>query len=63
MAVTNGQKGIIFDNANFGVIRNCHVYGIGYEAIHIRDGSDNCLVEGCNVHDTGLRNPGFGEAI
>eukprot|EP00984_Skeletonema_dohrnii_P033404 scaffold29864_cov150-Skeletonema_dohrnii-CCMP3373.AAC.1 len=63
LAVTNGQKGIIFDNANYGEIKNCHVYGIGYEAIHIRDGSDNCLVEGCNVHDTGIRNKGFGEAI
>lgn len=63
IAVTNGQKGIIFDNANYGRIINCHVYGIGYEAIHIRDGSDHCLVEGCNVHDTGIRNKGFGEAI
>eukprot|EP00581_Thalassiosira_minuscula_P018057 CAMPEP_0183733468 /NCGR_PEP_ID=MMETSP0737-20130205/41292_1 /TAXON_ID=385413 /ORGANISM="Thalassiosira miniscula, Strain CCMP1093" /LENGTH=838 /DNA_ID=CAMNT_0025966733 /DNA_START=158 /DNA_END=2674 /DNA_ORIENTATION=- len=63
LAVTNAQKGIIFDNANFGEIINCHVYGIGYEGIHIRDGSDNCLVEGCNVHDTGIRNQGFGEAI
>lgn len=63
LAVTNGQKGIIFDNADYGRIVNCHVYGIGYEAIHIRDGSDHCVVEGCNVHDTGIRNKGFGEAI
>jgi len=63
LAVTNGQKGIIFDNANYGRIENCHVYGIGYEGIHIRDGSDNCIVEECRVHDTGIRNKGFGEAI
>mmetsp|Transcript_11568 Transcript_11568/g.17795 ORF Transcript_11568/g.17795 Transcript_11568/m.17795 type:complete len:842 (+) Transcript_11568:98-2623(+) len=63
IAVTNGQKGIIFDNANYGQIIDCHVYGIGYEAIHIRDGSDHCLIEGCSVHDTGIRNKGFGEAI
>ena len=31
LAVTNGQKGIIFDNANYGEITNCHVYDIGYE--------------------------------
>lgn len=63
LAVTNGQKGIIFDGADHGMILDCHVYGIGYEGIHIRDGSDHCVVERCNVHDTGIRNKGFGEAI
>lgn len=63
IAVTNGQKGIIFDNAHYGHILNCRVYSIGYEGIHIRDGSDNCIIEGCIVHDTGIRSKGFGEAI
>lgn len=63
IAVTNGQKGIIFDDAHYGQIINCHVYGIGNEGIHVRDGSDHCFIEGCNVHDTGIRNKSFGEAI
>ena len=60
---TNAQKGIMLDNANHCEINNCEVYGIGYEGIHVRDGSDYTLIDGCYVHDTGTRKPGFGEGI
>jgi len=61
--VTGAQKGIVFDNANYGEILDCEVYNVGYEAIHIRDGSDYCLIQGCYVHDAGVITPDYGEAI
>lgn len=35
----------------------------GEEAIHVRDGSSNILIEGNYIHTTGLTTPGYGEAI
>lgn len=54
LKVTNAQKGIMIDNSNHTKIKNCEVYHIGSEGIHLRDNSSNCLIESCNVHDTGL---------
>ena len=36
---------------------------MGTEAIHIRDGSSNCLIQKCYIHNTGLVTPGYGEGI
>lgn len=63
LKVTNAQKGIMIDNSNHTKIVNCEVYHIGSEGIHLRDDSSNCLIERCNVHDTGVVSPGYGEAI
>ena len=63
LKVTNAQKGIMIDNSNHTKIKNCEVYHIGSEGIHLRDNSSNCLIERCNVHDTGVVSPGYGEAI
>ncbi len=60
---TYAQKGIVLDQANNVHIVGCEVYNIGMEAIHMRDGSQNTLVEDCYIHDTGKSNPSFGEAI
>lgn len=61
--VTNSSKGIIIDNSNHTQIINCEVYNTGTEAIHIRDGSSDCIIDGCKVHDTGLVRAGYGEGI
>lgn len=61
--VTNAAKGIIVDNSNHTNIINCHVYNIGGEAIHLRDGSSYCVVDNCNIHDIGKVSPGFGEGV
>ena len=53
----------MIDNSNYTKIKNCEVYHIGSEGIHLRDNSSNCLIESCNVHDTGVVSPGYGEAI
>ena len=60
---THAQKGIVLDHANNVHIVGCEVYYIGMEAIHIRDGSKNALIEDCFIHDTGESTAAYGEAI
>ncbi len=59
----DGSKGLVFDNANHGIIENITVRDIGEEGIHLRDGSSNNVVRGCNVSHTGVKKPGFGEGL
>jgi len=63
LKITNGQKGLIFDNANHCQVIDCEIYGVGFEALHVRDGSDYTLIDGCYIHDAGEVNAGFGEGI
>jgi len=60
---TFGQKGIVFDNSNYSKVINCEISNIGMEGIHVRDGSDNVLIDDCWVYNTGVFNPQFGEGI
>lgn len=59
----NSQKGIVLDNSDHTVIQDCEIRDIGAEAIAIRDGSSYCTVKLCNIHDTGLVSPGYGEGV
>ena len=61
--IAYSQKGIVLDNSNYSIIRNVEVYSTGSEAIAIRDGSSNCLIQKCYIHNTGLVTPGYGEGI
>ncbi|MDF2699034.1 MAG: hypothetical protein K0Q49_590 [Haloplasmataceae bacterium] len=61
--VEHGQKGIMLDNSNNTLIYGCEVYNIGHEAIHLRDGSSNNIIDHNNIHDTGLFYAGYGEGI
>lgn len=63
LKLANGQKGIVFDNSNYSKAVDCEVSEIGLEAIHVRDGSDHVLIDGCWIYNTGLSNPQFGEGI
>ena len=63
LKIAYAQKGIVLDNSNYSIIRNVEVYSTGAEAIAIRDGSSNCLVQNCYIHNTGLVTPGYGEGI
>lgn len=60
---TNAQKGIVLDHANHTVIRNCEIMNTGAEAVAIRDGSSDCTVLSCDIHDTGKVSPGYGEGV
>lgn len=61
--ITTSQKGIVLDNSNYSVIRNCEVHNTGAEAIAIRDGSSYCTVKDSYIHDTGLVTSGYGEGV
>lgn len=61
--IAYGQKGLVFDNSNYSRAMDCKVSQTGYEAIHVRDGSDHVTIDGCWVTDTGLTNPQFGEGV
>ena len=58
-----GSKGIVLDNSNHSTLQNLIVHDIGEEAIHLRDGSSNNVVDGCNIYSTGRTQPGFGEGL
>jgi parallel beta-helix repeat protein len=60
---TKSQKGIVLDNSNHTIIRNCEIFNTGSEAIAVRDGSSYCTIEGSYIHDTGVNTPGYGEGI
>ena len=63
LKITTSQKGIVLDNSNHSIIRNCEVYNTGAEAIAIRDGSSYCTVKDSYIHDTGTVTPGYGEGV
>lgn len=63
LKVTNSQKGIMLDHANWTLIDNVEVYHIGHEAVHYRDGSSNNVIRNSYIHDTGKAEAGFGEGI
>jgi len=63
LIVEECQKGIMFDNANHGIIENVLVRNIGEEGIHLRDGSSNNLVLRCEITNTGRVKPGIGEGL
>ncbi len=63
LIITDGQKGIILDGSSNSYLCGLEVFGTGDEAIHIRDGSSYCVVEGVHPHDTGLAQPDYSEGF
>ena len=63
LKVTTAQKGVVFDHSSHSVLRNCEIYQTGAEAVALRDGSSDCTVSHCSIHDTGLVSPGYGEGV
>ena len=61
--VTNGQKGIMTDNANYNLIDGVRVYNIGYEGVHFRTFSTHNTIQNSLVTDTGVSNTSYGEGI
>ncbi|MDQ1911432.1 DUF1080 domain-containing protein [Paenibacillus sp. GD4] len=63
LKLTNGKKGIMWDNANNGLIDNVEVYNIGEEGVHFRDGSSYNTIQGSTIRDCGVLTPDYGEGI
>lgn len=63
LKITTSQKGIVLDNSNYSIIRNCEISNTGSEAVALRDGSSYCLVQNTYIHDSGTITPGYGEGV
>ena len=63
LTVRDAQKGVMVDATRGATLRGLRVHGIGDEAIHLRRGTTDTVVEGNHVSDTGLRRAEFGEGI
>jgi Right handed beta helix region len=63
LILSNANKGVVVDASNFVELKRLQVKFTGEEAIHVRDGSKNTLIEDCQISDTGQVNPGYGEGV
>ncbi|UOB17804.1 cellulose binding domain-containing protein [Abyssalbus ytuae] len=62
--ISNGLKGLVFDNSNYSKAINCDIHTTGNEAVHVRDGADYVTIESCKIYNTGNENSGaYGEGI
>lgn len=60
---STAQKGIMLDNANYNIIKNCSVDNIGTEGVHFRDNSSYNILKNSSVTNTGIQTAGFGEGV
>ena len=63
ISVTNSSKGIVLDGSKHTIISSIDVGNVGAEAVHFRSNSSDGVIENSVIHDTGLRQPGYGEGI
>lgn len=63
LSVTTAAKGIVLDGSKNTVISGVDVGSIGAEAVHFRTGSTDGALLGSSIHDTGLKQPGYGEGV
>lgn len=61
--ICNALKGLLADGVHHVLIQGLEVHTIGQEAIHLRKSSVDNQIKQNWVHDTGLRDAQFGEAI
>lgn len=61
--IRNAAKGLILDNAQHNIIDGVEVDTVGAEAVHLRRFSSDNVIKNSTVHDTGMRQAQFGEAI
>lgn len=63
LRISTAGKGIFLTKSQHSIISGCELFNIGDEAIHIIDDSSYNLVENCVIHDTGKKNPKYGEGV
>lgn len=62
-AIRNVSKGVVTDNANHNLLQGLEVYQIGNEGVHFRSFSSDNTLQYSWIHDTGLTDAEFGEAV
>ncbi|NUT53828.1 MAG: hemagglutinin protein [Saccharothrix sp.] len=61
--VRESKKGIVVDNSHHTVIDRVHVHHVDEEAVHFRRSSADSVLRESTITDTGLAQPGYGEAV
>jgi len=61
--IHNSKKGLVLDGSNHNTIDDIEVHHIEDEGIHFRKGSSDNVLQNSFVHNTGLKQPGFGEGV
>ncbi len=61
--LTNGLKGLMIDGSHNNLIEGLKIFNIGEEALHLRKFSSNNTVQNCEITQTGLKTPDYGEGI
>ena len=62
-AVAKSGKGIVLDGSDHVTIDKVEVSEVGAEAVHFRAASSDNVVKNSVIHDTGRKQPQYGEAI
>lgn len=61
--IKNSKKGVMMDNCSHFILEDLEIHDIEDEGVHFRHGSsDNTLINSF-IHNTGIKQPGFGEAV
>jgi parallel beta-helix repeat protein len=63
LTIRNIAKGIVLDGANHTLLSGVEVYQTGNEGVHFRSFSSNNTLKFSWIHDTGLTEAKFGEAV
>jgi hypothetical protein len=61
--VRNGLKGIMTDGVLYNLVDSVRVYNIGEEGIHLRTFSSHNTIQRCDISNTGLKTPDYGEGV
>ena len=61
--ITNGLKGLMMDGSEYSIVDGIKVDHIGEEAIHLRKFSSHNTIQNCNISNTGIQTPDYGEGI
>ncbi len=63
LKIHNFSKGVVFDNSIGSILEDCEVYHTGGEIIHVRDSSQNVILNRNLIYGSGYDNPQYGEGI
>jgi hypothetical protein len=63
ITVTNAAKGIVLDQSSHVVLTNLAVHHSGAELVLMRNYSSDNTISSCQIFDSGLVTPGYGEGV
>ncbi|MFJ3902949.1 discoidin domain-containing protein [Streptomyces sp. NPDC090025] len=61
--VKDSKKGVVLDNSHHVTIDGLNVHHVEDEAVHFRRSSSDGVIKNSTITDTGLVQPGYGEAV